>query len=366
MSEFARTTAQDAERRELCELLRADFERTRSAAGGTDHALSIAGSRIRLRFANKVLADSLLPALVHPAEPAPKDAGLVIHLWDRASGPSSLVLDALMRSLSWCWQEHLGSRGEVHGYDKGPIRASFHPGPDALSLLDYERGEAFYWVNDAARLPWHECASPLRTLLAWWAAGAGMQMVHAAAIGNADGAALIVGKGGSGKSTSALAALCAGMWYLGDDYCLVSDSPNPFVHSVYGTAKLRDENDLSKLAALSGSRAETSGDAEKLVFELTPRFGEQIAASLPLRALCVPKIFPQDETEVVPVGRGAALAALAPSTLLQLSGSGGDSLRAMSALVRAVPCFELRLGADRGGIAAAIARAIAAGSATRQ
>ena len=55
------------------------------------------------------------------------------------------------------------------------------------------------------------------------------QVVHAASVGTKDGAVLIVGKGGSGKSTSALACLNAGMYYLGDDYTLISNDSNPQV-----------------------------------------------------------------------------------------------------------------------------------------
>ena len=41
-----------------------------------------------------------------------------------------------------------------------------------------------------------------------------------------------------------------------------------------------------------------------------------------------------------------ALAALGPTTLLQRPGSAAGALRAMGELVRSVPCYELRLGAD--------------------
>ena len=63
-------------------------------------------------------------------------------------------------------------------------------------------------------------------------------MLHAAAVGTADGGVLIVGRGGVGKSTTALACLAAGMKYVADDYLVVQLDPEPRAFQLYGTAKL--------------------------------------------------------------------------------------------------------------------------------
>ena len=85
---------------------------------------------------------------------------------------------------------------------------------------------------------------------------------------------------------------------------------------------------------------------EKAVF-LVNRFApEQMAASMPLRAILVPRISGLPDTTVVPGTAMAALAALAPSTIFQLPGEPGAELSAMAELVRAVPVFALHLGTD--------------------
>jgi hypothetical protein len=51
---------------------------------------------------------------------------------------------------------------------------------------------------------------------------------------------------------------------------------------------------------------------------------------------------------------GAALAALAPATILQLPAADGATLRRLADLVRAVPCHYLDLGSDLTTVAPAI------------
>ena len=58
----------------------------------------------------------------------------------------------------------------------------------------------------------------------------------------ASGGVLIAGKSGSGKSTTTLACLTSGLLYAGDDYVLADVAAEPYVHSLYSTAKLVPDN----------------------------------------------------------------------------------------------------------------------------
>jgi hypothetical protein len=60
------------------------------------------------------------------------------------------------------------------------------------------------------------------------------------------------------------------------------------------------------------------------------------------------------ETRVVPTTAAAALAALAPTTILALHPPQPNALREMAALVRAVPCYTLELGSEVDRIPEAI------------
>ena len=78
----------------------------------------------------------------------------------------------------------------------------------------------------------------MRTLFHWLMELYGRQLIHAAAVGTDIGGALIVGKGGVGKSTTSLASLAAGLRFVGDDYVIVGFDPHPTAWSLYCTAKV--------------------------------------------------------------------------------------------------------------------------------
>ena len=56
------------------------------------------------------------------------------------------------------------------------------------------------------------------------------------------GGVLLAGKGGSGKSTTALTCLNSELQYVSDDYCVVVAQPSPFAYNLYCTAKVRADN----------------------------------------------------------------------------------------------------------------------------
>ena len=87
---------------------------------------------------------------------------------------------------------------------------------------------------------------------------------------------------------------------------------------------------------------------------LHPEFAGLLPASRPLAAVFVPHISGGRSTTIEPIGPAAALAALAPSTLLQTAAADRGALAAMAKLVRSVPCFRLSLGTERSEIAARI------------
>jgi hypothetical protein len=174
----------------------------------------------------------------------------------------------------------------------------------------------------------------------------GRQFVHAAAVGTDDGCVLIVGKSGSGKSTTALACLLAGMRYVGDDHFLLENGAPPIAHSLYGSGKLFGHN-IARLPALAPlvSNPERLG-FEKGVFFIADHFPAAMRRRSPIRALLVPALTAEPGPSIEPVPKAAVLAALAPSTLLQLASVRGESMRAMAALVSSAPGYRLNLCSD--------------------
>jgi hypothetical protein len=315
--------------------------------GYSDRYYTIASRIFRLRFAGTEIIPHLTSAIAHLETKVTSTPEFTICIWDNQSTNTRLplLLAHMVHSLSAGWAVHLDSRGEARRFSSQQIRTAFHPGPDILSVLNTQENFAYYWVEDARQLPYFERGSPLRTLLHWWLDDENYQFVHAGAVGNENGGVLLVGKGGSGKSTTALACLVAGMQYASDDYCLISTTPEPYVFSVYNTAKLVGKEDLDRFPSIASffSNLDRLQEEKAMIF-LQEHYPQKLAKGFPIRALLLPKVTNTPQTRLRRISAGLALTALAPTTLAQLPGSGKTAIRTMSQLIRQVPCYALELG----------------------
>lgn len=316
----------------------AEAERTFAAACAADVpavGFVVAGRTVVLRFATAALAARLTPAFAHlePAAPA-ADADLTICAWDDASSGVALGEPAT------------GMTGPGLVYAGGPVRVAWDIETRNLQALDLERRLAFFRYPDLATLPAWEEAAPFRRILHWWTTSLDLQLVHGAAVGTDDGAVLLVGQGGSGKSTTALACVGSALGYLGDDYCLVEPGAAPRVHAIFGSGKA-DAGSIARLPRLAPAFAATRlVDGHKRIVFVHDHFPDAFRRSLPLRAIIVPKIVPGTAGRLEPLGRAEALRALAPSTLFQVPGDQASSFARMSALIRDLTCWRLFVGGD--------------------
>jgi hypothetical protein len=320
----------------------------RNAVESHDRFFSIGNRPVKLHFVGNGLESVLTPALAHVEIPPTDQPELTVLLWDSVSSGTNLpVILSRYFDILGEWWLYLGIRGEIKELSNERILTAYHLGPNIFSIIDLEQNLALYWVNDAAALPYYEIGSPLRTILHWWSNRSDYQFVHGGAIGYADGGVLLVGKGGSGKSTTTLACMEAGFLFVSDDYCLVKPGQQPYIFSVYNTAKLRNENDLVKFPNLSPLVSNKSRlEDDKALLFLHQHFPEKVTRGFPLKAILLPVITEKTETQIKPATGGATLTALAPSTLLQLPGASHSSIRTMSDLVRQVPSYWLELGTD--------------------
>ena len=329
--------------------LHAWYNHITRTTGTVDRFFTIGGYTICLSFATEDMAGQLTPALAHLKTSAIDDPALTICLWDNASTQTQLpgLLPAFMRSFQWYWHEYLDPRQNVQPLCSDRFQTRFNLGANVFSSLDTKQNLALYWIEDLMRLPYWEKGSPLQAILNWWTSAHQRQYVHAAAVGTSTGGVLLAAKGGSGKSTSALACLNSELTYASDDYCLVATDPAPYVYSLYNSAKLKGAADLERFPHLAPLLS--NGDRlheEKAMIFLKQHFPEKVVSGFPIRAILVPKITGQQDTKLTRSTAIAALKALAPSTLFQLSGSGQSSMQTMSSLVKQVPCYTLELGTD--------------------
>jgi hypothetical protein len=327
--------------------LREGFERAAAAAGGSiDHAYEIGGYSVRMRFAGEGLIPHLTPAFAHLRTASSAAPDLTICLWDSVTTqtPPPLLLSSLLYLLELRWFELLSSRREIKGYHSDRIRTMFHFGPNILSAMDMKDSVAVYWIKDARNTPYYEKGYPLTKILNWWTENRNLQCVHAAAIGTQQGGVLLAGKSGSGKSTTSLLCLNSKLSYVSDDTSLVSWNPEPYVFSLYNTAKLMSLGLFPHLEAYVSNLQRTSG--EKALMFLQEHFPHKLIRGFPLKAILLLHVSGKPHSELSHASPFTALKALAPSTIYQLAGTGQAELTKMSRLVRQVPCYRLELGTD--------------------
>lgn len=321
------------------------FKSSQQVTGPVERSYIIGGYRIRLSFAGAALL-SLTRALEHLAADDHSTPDLTICLWDSESTGQRMIARP--------WQEDdFLARGVIQGYNTERIYTAFQHGSGAVSVLDKERNLAVFWAPDH-RLPYWEYGSPLRTILHWWLLNRDLQLVHAAAVGNANGGVLIGGKGGSGKSTTALACLESNLSYVGDDYTLLGIDSGPVVHSLYNSAKLNSDQ-VQRFPALVPRIAnpERLADEKALLF-VSEHDPAKVAARLPVRAILLPRVTGLPETRLKRVSVAMTLAALAPSTIFQLPRAGNEAFKFLAAFARQLPCFSLEAGTDLSTIPPAI------------
>ena len=326
------------------------FRSSQQVTGPVQRSYIIGGYRIRLSFSSPALL-SLTKALEHLATDDDSTPDLTICLWDSESTGQRMIARP--------WQEDdFLARGVIQGYNTERIYTAFQHGSGAVSVLDVERDLAVFWAPNH-RLPYWEHGSPLRTILHWWLLSRGLQLVHAAAVGNSTGGVLIGGKGGSGKSTTALACLESNLSYVGDDYTLLALDSGPVVHSLYNSAKLNSDH-VQRFPSLLPKIANPTRLAnEKALLFVNEHNPARVATRLPVRAILLPRVTGVRETHWKRVSVAMTLAALAPSTIFQLPRAGGEAFKFLATFARQLPCFSLEAGTDLSTIPPVIERLLA-------
>jgi hypothetical protein len=300
--------------------------------------LRIAGRIVRLEIASG-MAGVVLPGLSHLIAVESAEPDLTIFVWDSESTGTSLL------SPAWAVDDY-GRDGVIQGFNDERFHTAVQLDPIILRMLDMETRRAIYWTPSAKSFPYWEFGAPLRPLLHEWLGRCGLVPLHGGAVGFADGGVILAGAGGRGKSNVALACLTSDLFYASDDFCCLSKNPDWVVHSLYCTGKISG-HDIVRHPHLRGTeRNPDELDHQKAVFVLNDNFADRIIRNMPVRAIVMPRVVGQGITEIVPSTSAVAQKAIAMSTI-ELSRSGASRIFARVAdLVRAVPCYELHVGAS--------------------
>lgn len=301
--------------------------------------LNIAGFHVQLQFAGMALKPVLFPGLAHlqTANGAHLPA-VGFSLWDAASTghypppPPFAAAD----------------------YNRYGQRALREDGPYLLMhdpvnqlIFGYERttGQGFFWAEDAQSISIYERAAPLQTLFHWALSGRGWEIIHAGALGTANGGVLLIGGTGAGKSTTSLACLQnQRLHYLSDDKCLVTLEPEPRAFGLFNSAKLKPDM-LARLEHFKPLVADHDENAKggKSLLYLYPAFQEKMVTTFPIRAILMTHIANITRPALVPISPVQVLRVLGPSTVIWLAGAETGSMRLMARLAQQIPCYRLEL-----------------------
>lgn len=326
---------------------RTAFQRAESNVGGSvDRFFAVGDFNVHLRFAGDALLPHVTRAFAHLAIPVAPEPHLTIHFWDT---PSTHVA---MPPPPWGDDDYLAG-GEIRRLTNARFYTSFQIDSGILAILDLEKNLGYCWYKSPQQIPDYELAAPLRLPLYPWLMRNGLLPLHAGAVGLPEGGVLLIGKGGSGKSNTALACLASELGYASDDFCLI-DPEGLCVHSLYSTAKMhaRDLERFPGFRAFVGNPDRTN--REKARFFLYEHFPDKILTRFPLRAILIPRFGDKSATRLVPANPAAALAALTPGTTLLLPSAAQQTFRALADLVRRVPAFYLDLSPNISQIPAVI------------
>lgn len=225
--------------------------------------------------------------------------------------------------------------------DEGWIAVSDH---NMLWIIDVDQGRALRWSPTVEDLPPWEAGKPLRFALRAWSTVHNAAILHAAAIAGSRGATLLVGPGGTGKSTTAMACMGQGLRILADDYCIVesssTESRTSTVYPTYLIANL-DERSLQLLPHLR-DRVAGVGPRNKFLVPLDPLGSKTPHA--PLRFLCTIVRREGEQTRLEHVSRAEALRMLAPSSVFQIPGLGKETWESTMHIMRSLETYRLVIG----------------------
>lgn len=288
-----------------------------------DRIVSLAGRSLHITASSEFALSSVAPAFEHLpaiAGPSGNETALKINEENPEWRPTGFAERGVY---------HIRNKGFASVQDDPPMLESYsssegmelHAGRSALQAGDFR-------------------AHPASFSISVWLEGRGRQVLHAGGVAYDGKAALILGPGGVGKSTTVLACAMRGADYLGDDLVYVDAAGRDVrAYCLYGSAKLNQD---------SAARIGTAGWP---VLGITPKnktvFAVQHTLSVPTSARLVALIAlgPAVEGSLHPqrLGISEAVACLSPTAapITCRAGAPGDWLATIAALAQRVPAYRM-------------------------
>ena len=330
--------------------MREAFERSlvAHALGLRECSYTFAGQRGRMRIVGPVLAERIARPFAHlrTRNQAAAAVNLQIDLWDESETGVPRPVDSLTERDETLRAGKDDEYGLVMGSPDDRYVGCRRP--QMITWYDRATKHLVGWVANAGQLLLYERGKPLFFPLVLWHLDADVPVVHAALVSRDGQGVLLGGRGGTGKTTTALACLDGCYDCVGDDYIGLQAREDGSIvgHGLYDSTWLNagDVTRFPRVVPHVVSR-EILGETKVLV-PLSQIYSGQLFPTAPIRAIALPRVVNGRHSRTRPASKGEALLALSPSSVLQLPIS---SLRIMSRLVQLVqrvPCYWLELGTD--------------------
>jgi hypothetical protein len=272
---------------------------------------------------------------------------------DDPSDPSDLTLTVLNGTPAGAipppWNlPHTSPRHleRLHVDEARGLRAFYDHDRRFWSICDAATRRGLFWIADTADVPFWEEAAPFKAIFNWFLAGTQATLLHAGIVAHRGRGVLLAGPGGSGKSTTVMAAVAAGRGTCGDDLVVVDDEAGAWTgHALYDAVKFFPaEPDGRVPDVFRAAPLQACGD--KLLVRYSDVAPGGLVQSVPLTALLQCVVSGQATTTITPLAPGGMLRSLGPPTAFLLRGAESETLRKAAALVRTVPAFTLALGTN--------------------
>jgi hypothetical protein len=187
-------------------------------------------------------------------------------------------------------------------------------------------------------------AHPAHASLTAWLGSRSRYAVHAAGVALDGHGLLLVGEGGQGKTTTALAAIQRGFDYLGDDLCWLSFDEardgQPQLHGLFATCKVNPDS-RTRLGLDAWSPIGMT-PRQKAVYRLPSEV--RFRRTVPLAAMVlVSSTAGHGEAPSLTTARSMRAVAQTFAPFLRIMGPSGSGLSAMTELLRRVPLVRLPL-----------------------
>lgn len=304
----------------------------------THYDIDLAHISVRLNFFGHELVHAMLPALSHitHSPPASQKPEYQIHVLDvtAISSPFPAIVGIANKFIF---------RGDIEDFSCTQYQIAYLIHPKIICAVDHFNKVGIVLAQEARCIPAFTNASPFKEIFNWIMLKNQCSLIHAAAVGNQDGAVILTGKSGAGKSVTAIRCLFHGFDFYGDDIVGISNKNKPVVHSIFASAKIF-QKDCQKIAGLEKySHLNNISPNNKMVFFLEEHFKRQLPLEGHIKAIL----------HLVQSDGRAAISPTSIANVLNVVGSTSFTIFPYShqshtiqliSLFKHVPCFNFDLG----------------------